>query len=187
MASASARPSRVNRFRRHGDLENQHQRQRSEGQAKQQRLADADDLFHIAVHAEAHDHLMQCYRDDDALEAQRQRRSDEEMRTLLRPGLPAYRHRQQDRLRREYVENGEDAVLIEKRETCNQHQAGKKMRDIVGVIHLSTSRVRKARRMARKAKTKAPPRNSPTRNTRILAMLTSQTPSSMAPIVSFTR
>ena len=116
MASASARPSRVNGCRRHRDLENQHQRQAGERQADQQGHAHADDLLDIAVDAEAHDHLVQRHRNDDALEGKRQCGRDEQMRALLRPGFPAHRQRQQDRLRRKDVENGEDAVLVEQGE-----------------------------------------------------------------------
>ena len=89
------------------------------------------------------------------LRLKRDRGGDEQMRPLLRPGLPGHRQRQNDRLCREGIEDGEDAVLVEQGEARHQHEAGEKVRDIVGVVHASTPRVRKASRMARKANTKA--------------------------------
>ena len=115
------------------------------------------------------------------------RRRDEEIGMVADIALPCHGERQQHGLRGEGVQHREDAVLVEQREARDQHHARQEVGDIIGTIHRSTSLDRNARRMARKAKMKALPRNSLTRNTRILAMLTSQTPRAMAASVSLAR
>src|SRR5688572_21287715 len=102
------------------------------------------------------------------------------MRAVLHPGFPGHRHRKQHRLERKGIEHREDAVLVEQREACRQHEPGEQMRHVIGMVHLSTSIDRKASNIAMKASTNAPPKNSLTRNTRIFAMLTSQMPSTAA-------
>ena len=115
---------------------------------------------------------------------ERDQRGDEQVRPVVRPGRPGDGQRQRDRLRGEGVEHGGDALLVEQREARHQHDAGQQVGDLVGVVHASTPRVRNASRMARKPKTKAMPTKSGRRKTRILAMLTSHTPSSAAPASS---
>src|SRR4029077_19823627 len=91
---------------------------------------------------------------------------------------------QRNRLRGEGVEHGGDTFLVEQREARHQHDASQQMGDLVGLAHASTPRVRNASRMAMKPNTKAMPTKSGRRKTRILAMLTSHTPSRMAPASS---
>src|SRR5262249_50151349 len=88
--------------------------------------------------------------------------------------------RERDRLCGEDAQHRSDALLIEQCKAHHQHGAGEQMRDFIRMVHASTPRLRNASRMARKPNTKAMPTKSGKRKTRILAMLTSHTPSRAA-------
>jgi hypothetical protein len=94
-----------------------------------------------SARAKPHDHFVERNRNNHALEAESQRRGDEQVRALLRPGFPAHRHGQQDSLGREDIEHRENPVLVEKRKARDQHHSSQQVRHVIGVIQLRTSRV----------------------------------------------
>src|SRR3954449_3083010 len=167
------------------DLQEQRLGERRERKADDQRDADADHLLDLAMDAEPRHRAMESHRNDDTLERERDQGGDEEIRPVLRPRRPGDSERERDRLRGEGIEHRGDALLVEEREARHQHRAGQQMGDFVGVVHSPAPPVRNASRMARKPKMKATPTKSGRRKTRILALLTSQMPSSAAPPSSF--
>ena len=112
---------------------------------------------------------------------------DEQVRRPLDPRLPRDAHGEQQRMDREGVDQGEHPVLVEQHEADQNHAAGEQVGDVeleAGAhIDLDTN----SKSVPRKPSIKAPPRNSPTRNTRILAMVTSNTTRQVARSASLAR
>ena len=146
--------------------------------------ADADHLLDLAVNAEPHDDPMQRHRNDDRLEHERDRGGDVEVRRVLDEGLPGHRGGQRQRVRRVDVEQRVEPVLI-KFEEADQHQrAGEQMGDVeIDPAHQKLPDT-KRRSVANRPSISATPRNSGTRNTRILAIEVSNSASRKPPTAS---
>src|SRR5205085_1203608 len=72
--------------------QDQHDRQRDKAEPEQHGGPAAGRLLDLAVDAEPADDAMQRRRDDEALDDERNRRGDEQMRRLVGDGLPGDRH-----------------------------------------------------------------------------------------------
>ena len=162
-----------------------HHRQRDQAHAQQHGRADADHLFDLAMDAEADDDPMQRDRDDDRLEHQRDRRGDVEMRRVLDIGLPGHRERQHQGMQREHVEQRVEPVLVELQEAHQHQRAGQQMGDVEDQARASRGSVKRtAAGSPSRPSISAAPRNSGTRNTRILAIDVSNSASRNPPTAS---
>ena len=91
-------------------------------------------------------------------------------------------------LQREDVQQGEHPVLVEQHEADHDHATGEKVGDVEGEAgDHHTPRDTNKSRVARKPSISAAPRKSPTRNTRILAIVTSNAANATASRASLTR
>src|SRR3974390_2948536 len=135
------------------------------------------------MNTEPEDYPVKRQGNDEALEPKGECSGNKEVRPLLYPGFPCDSQRKDGGLNGEGVQHGKHAILIDEREADHEHQPGKKMRYGIGLgNHPSSSWVRNDSKIARDAKINATPKNSLTRKTRILAILTSHIPRAMAPI-----
>src|SRR5215831_8948078 len=124
---------------------------------------------------------------DDRLEDERNRRGHVKVRRILDIGLPCYRKRQYQRMQRKHVEQCIEPVLIEF-EKAHQHQrACKQVSDVERQAAHHRLRETNRRSVASRPNISAAPRNSGTRNTRILAIDVSNSASSVPATVSLTR
>ena len=114
-----------------------------------------------------------------ALKMSAMRGGDVKMRRILRGGLPADRRRQHQRVQREDVEQRVKPVLVEQHEAHQHQRAGEQMGDVEGeVVHVAYRLPEtNNNRVASRPSISAAPRNSGTRNTRILAIAVSNTAS----------
>ena len=120
------------RARLGGDRQHDQDRQRDEADAAQHDLPDADHGLDVAMDAEPHDDAVQHDRDHDRLDDEGDRGRDVQVRRVLDVGLPRHRHRDDERMQREDVEQAEHAVLIEQHEAHQHQAAGEHVRDIEG-------------------------------------------------------
>src|SRR5256885_2650957 len=108
------------------------------------------------------------------------------MRRALLKGLPGDRARERKGVERERVEEGEHAVLVQQQEAQENHGARQQMGDIaVERTHRETFETN-SRIVPSSPSMSAMPRNSGTRNTRILAMAVSNSTSRNASRASLT-
>ena len=170
-----------------GHPQHHHHRERDQAHAEQHGRADADHVLDLAVDAEPHDDPVQRDRDDDGLEHQRDRRGDVEVRRILDIGLPGDRQRQHQRMQREDVEQRVEPVLVELHEAHQHQRAGQHMRDVEGEAAHQRLRETNSRSVASRPSISAAPRNSGTRNTRILAIEVSNSASRKPPTASLPR
>src|SRR5262249_50703657 len=129
-------------------------------------------------------------RDDDALEDERQRCGEEEMRRPLDVRLPGYREGEDHGMQREHIEERIHAVLVEEEKTDEHEPAGEEMRGVEregAQPHHRTLRVTNRRSTARTPSISPAPRKSGTRKTRILAMVVSKKPRRAPPAASLAR
>src|SRR5690606_12764325 len=112
------------------------------------------------------------------------RRGDVEVRRVLDERLPGDRERQDERVQGVDVEQAEHAVLVEQHEADQDQAAGEQVRDVeVERVH-QRLRDTNSRSVASRPSIRAAPRNSGTRNTRILAIEVSNTASRKPPTAS---
>src|SRR5258706_14957859 len=112
------------------------------------------------------------------------------MRRVLHDRLPRRGDRQHEGLGGEHVDHAEQRALVQQGEAQHQDAAGQQMGEIVveaGREHRYPPRPRYSSTTASSASSSAPPRNSPTRNTRILATMVSDTASKLPPTSSLAR
>ena len=125
---------------------------------------------------------------DDGLEDERDAGGDVKMRRVLRGGLPGDRRRQHQRMQREDIEQRVEPVLIDQHEADQHQRAGEQMGDVEGQAVHGGYRLPEtnSNNVASRPSISAAPRNSGTRNTRILAIAVSNTASSSPKPASFT-
>src|ERR1035441_8915211 len=122
-----------------------------------------------AMNPETHDDSMQGDRNYHAFEQQGDQRSDKQMRRALHVGLPADGARQHASVNRKEIEQREHPVLIEQQEAHEDHGAREEMSNIaIERAHRCTLETNN-RIVPSRPSMSATPRNSGTRNTRILA------------------
>ena len=109
---------------------------------------------------------------------------DEKVWRRLDIGLPGDGQRQHHRVRREYVEQAEDTVLVEHHEAHQHHASGEKMRSVEGKAFHQKLRETNSNSVPRRPSISAPPTNSGTRNTRILAIAVSNNTIRKLPMAS---
>ena len=137
------------------------------------------------MNPQAHHDAAQGDRNDHALEQQGDQGRDEQMRRALQIGLPGDRARERKGVEREHVEEREHAVLIQQQEAQENHGARQQMGDIaVERTHRETFETN-SRIVPSSPSMSAMPRNSGTRNTRILAMAVSNSTRRNASAASF--
>src|SRR5437763_4415725 len=107
------------------------------------------------------------------------------MRRVLDVRLPRHRHRDDQRVQGEDVEQAEHAVLVEQHEAHQHQTAGEHVRNVEGEGIHQPPRETKRSSAASSPSISAAPRNSETRNTRILAITVSNTASRNPPAASF--
>ena len=156
-------------------------RQRDQRQSDQHRRPDPDDVLDVPLDSELRYDAMEGDRNDDRLEGERNQRRHVEMVGVLHVGLPGHRKRQHHGLQSEDVEQRVKAVLVKQHE-ADQHQAARQeMGDVEReALHFRVLETNSSN-APRKPSIKAAPTKSGTRNTRILAMLVSNTPSATPP------
>ena len=124
-------------------------------------------------------------RNDDRLEAPARSRGDVEMRRILDESLPGDRGRQHAGVQRVDVEQREQSVLIEFKEADQDQGAGEQMGDVeIKPAHQKLPETNSSS-VARRPSIRATPRNSGTRNTRILAIEVSNRTRKKPPTASF--
>src|SRR5215471_19597380 len=124
---------------------------------------------------------------DDCLEDKRNRRGYVKVRCVLDEGLPSDRERQHQGMEREHVEQRVEAVLIELEEAHQHQRARQQVSDVEGQAAHHRLRETNRRSVASRPSISAAPRNSGTRNTRILAIDVSNSASSVPATVSLAR
>src|SRR5258708_13672039 len=147
-------------------------------------------MLHRLVDLQAADDPVQRQRHRHRVEQERYAGGDEEMRGILHVGLPGGGQRQRQRLQGEGVDDAGEAALVDQHEAAQQHERPHEVRHVIGEVawrrHQNTSET-KRKMTASSARMRAAPRNSPTRKTRILAMLVSNTASRSAAIPRWPR
>ena len=119
-----------------------------------------------------------------ALKAKRDRGGDVEMRRVLDECLPGDRGRKHERVKCVHVEQGVKAVLIKLEETDQHKRAGEQMGDVeIDPAHQKLPDTNR-NSVASRPSISATPRNSGTRNTRILAIEVSNSASKKPPTAS---
>ena len=168
------------------DPQHHDDRQSDERQPGEHGRADADDVLDVALDAEPGDDPVHRDRDDQRLEEKRDGGGDVEMRRILHIRLPGDRERQHDRLKREHIEKRVQPRLVEQHEADEHERPGEQMGDVEGEAgHLSV-RETNSSSAPRKPSMSAAPTKSGTRNTRILAMLVSNSASARPAMASLT-
>src|SRR6267378_1452679 len=138
------------------------------------------------MNSQTHHDAAQGDGNDHALEQERDECRDEQVRGALQIGLPGDRARERTGMQREHVEERKHPVLIQQQEAQEHHGAGQQMGDIaVQRAHRETFETN-SRIVPRSPSMSAMPRNSGTRNTRILAMAVSNSTKRNASAASFT-
>src|SRR5260370_28605102 len=136
------------------------------------------------MNSETRDEAMKRNGNDDRLKDERNCRGHVEVRRILDIGLPRHRERQHQRMQREHVEQRIEPVLIEL-EKAHQHQRTcEQVSDVERQAAHHRLRETNSRSVASRPSISAAPRNSGTRNTRILAIDVSNSASSAAATVS---
>src|SRR6202030_509656 len=103
---------------------------------------------------------------------------------VLDEGLPGHRHRQDQRVQREDVEQRIEPVLIELQEADQHQQAGEQMGDVeIDAAHQKLPETKRSS-VAKRPSISAAPRNSGTRKTRIFAIDVSNSASRKPPAAS---
>jgi len=136
------------------------------------------------VDAQAHDYAVKDHGNDDGLDAERYGSGDIEMRRLLNVGLPRHGERDDERMQREDIDEGKDAVLVQQHEADEHEAAGEEVGDVQFQMAHYTLRETNRSNAASKPSIRATPRKSETRNTRILAVTVSKTASRKPPTAS---
>ena len=109
------------------------------------------------------------------------------VRRTLNVRLPANGEAETHRMQGENVEETIEAILIKEDQTDQHQAAGQQMRDIEGEAVHQTLRVTNSNNVPSSPSINATPRNSGTRNTRILATVVSKTARRTPASVSLTR
>ena len=116
---------------------------------------------------------MQGDGDDHAFEQQGDQSGNEEMWRVLQIGLPADAERQDARVDRKEIKQCEHAILIQQHEAHEDQGARQEMGDIAIERSHRDTRETNSMIVPRSPSMSATPRNSGTRNTRILAVAVS--------------
>src|SRR5271166_3005080 len=154
-------------------------RQRDQQHAEHHRGKHAEGGFDRAPYVERADDPMQQHGNDRALGDQGQHRGDIEVRRVLHPALPGGGGGQDDALRGVGVDQRRNSPLVEQHERRDERGAAQQVRDVGGehavaeVLHQANPWLTNRNTTASSASSTAMPRNSGTRNTRILASVDS--------------
>src|SRR6516165_10909274 len=136
------------------------------------------------MNTEPHNDAMECDRYDHRLEDQRNRRGNVQMRRILNQRLPGDRRRQHHGMERVNIKKRIEPVLIKFEQTHQDQRSSKQMRDIeVDAVHQKLPDTKRSS-VANNPSISAAPRNSGTRNTRILAIEVSNSAISTPPTAS---
>src|SRR5947209_19870545 len=136
--------------------------------------------------AEAPDDAMERERDDQCVDAERDRRRDVEVRRRLDVSLPGDGDRHDERVHGEGVDEPGEPVLVEEHEAREHQRAGAEVGDVEGeAVHQPICEETKRSSVASSPSISAAPRKSLTRKTRILAISVSNTPSPKPAAASF--
>src|SRR5690606_16848946 len=130
---------------------------------------------------------VQRHRNDHPLQNEGDCGWNEQMRGILNMGLPRDGERQHDRVQRKNIEQAEHAVLVEQQEADQHQAASQKVGDIECERLHQKLRETNSSKVPRNPSISAVPRNSGTRNTRILAIEVSKKASRKPPTASLPR
>ena len=157
--------------------------ERSQGEAGEHGETHTHYRLDLAVDAELPHDPVQRQGDDDALDEEGDECREVEVGSVLEPGLEGDGERKDHGLHGEDVQHAGDPVLVEEQEARDHHRTGQEMGEVEGQARHQSTRETKRRSVPRKLRTRAPPKNSGTRKTRILAIAFSK-PARAAPSIA---
>ena len=109
----------------------------TESDADEHDWTDAGRGLDFTMNAETYDHAMKHDWNNDGLEDESDQGRDIEMWGILHVGLPADRKREQERVKREHVEQRVEPILIEHHQAHEHEAAGQEVRNVkCQTVHL---------------------------------------------------